>query len=176
MVMNHYLVEYADNGDVLRCELLTDYKSESSFAFVVEANSEQEARKRTYNLYCAKKKKFAKERNYAAGKCDCGRENDRNGQIDRRGHKIKSCTVCAKRQIEYNDRARARVSPVKAVRDEQARVDACTVRVRDRKEEIRLEVLVEVQKAWQNNRTVGGFTRWLDFEIKLSVGPKLKVV
>lgn len=38
-------------------------------------------------------------------------------------------------------------------------------RQRDRRGELRIEVLLEVRKHWQESLTVGHFTKWLEAEI-----------
>jgi hypothetical protein len=53
-----------------------------------------------------------------------------------------------------------------AERDEGARVEANLERQRDRRAEIRLEVLIECRDQWTKARNVGLFTRWLLGEIE----------
>lgn len=143
----------------------------------LQASDESDAKKRAYNTYCAKKKKLSKDRNYAAGNCACGRKQDRERE-DGKGY-WKTCTVCMLRQDTYDAAYRAKgLTPGRRkeephkVRDEAARVEKCQIRMRDRKSEMRLEILVEVQKQWQSSRTNGVFTAWLEREIKEALKPK----
>lgn len=138
---------------------------------VVEAADEAAARKIAYNMYCARKKKEAKERLNQAGKCCCGRTQDRKHP---NGMPMKTCSTCAERQAPmkadwYKRREEAQKTGkpfVKKVRDEADRVAKCSERVRDRKSEMRLEVLCEVKKAWYAARTMSLFGQWLEGEVK----------
>lgn len=133
---------------------------------VVEAADEATAKQRAYNMYCARKKKEVRIRNHAQKKCTCGRPQDRtNGD----GTLKKTCSVCAVRQAawhadNYKRHQEGNFEP--KVRDEAARIEKCKERVRDRKSEIRIEVLTEVRAAWQNSNTIGHFTAWLKQEIE----------
>lgn len=126
----------------------------------VQAKDKEHAKRRGYNLYCAKKKKLAVERLRKEGKCSCGRHNDRVAEG------LLTCSVCALRRKKYD------ATPIGKPRDEVARTEAHQTRQRDRSNEMRLTVLVEVQKAWQNCRIAGQFTRWLDKEVEECLKPR----
>lgn len=138
---------------------------------IIEAPDQKTAERRAFSIYCARKKKLAKERNHRAGNCACGRKQDRKHPS---GEPMLVCSVCAERQKVYNDRLAARAaSGAKAgapVRDEAARVAANLSRQRDRRGEIRLETLIEVRQQWIASRNVALFGKWLTAEIDRLTG------
>ncbi len=124
-----------------------------------------------WNLYASELKRVANERNRAAGNCRCGRKKDR-ARPDSGFYS--TCAVCSVRQVVHNERYEARKAagaPL-AQRDERARVEACTLRVRDRKAEMRLETLLEVQRAWEGASNNQAFTRWLREELAKALAPR----
>lgn len=165
--MKYWAVAFDATGKVLAVQqakfVLPDATVEH---VVVRAESEPEARKLGYNLYCARKKREAKKRKYANGQCVCGRKQDRQKP---NGNMFKVCSVCKERADQvYRPQHEQRVKDGtvgQIPRDEAARVAACSQRVRDRKAEMRLEVLLEVRKAWQNSNTTGQFTKWLSEQV-----------
>lgn len=158
---------YLRRGIVQRVAQVSGSGTDDADVIYVEAKTKEEAERKGYNLYCAKKKKLAIERLEREGKCRCGRHNDRADQG------MKTCSICGMRKKATHEQRLARGADGKSsARDEGARIEANLTRQRDRKSEIRLEVLVEVQKAWQNNRTMGQFTRWLDQEIDQCLKPR----
>jgi hypothetical protein len=66
---------------------------------IVEARTAEAARRKAHNLYCARKKKLAKQRHHAAGQCACGRDQDRKHPS---GKWMLTCSTCAERQKVYN--------------------------------------------------------------------------
>jgi hypothetical protein len=138
---------------------------------IVEARSEEAARRKAYNIYCGRKKKLAKQRHHAAGQCVCGREQNRKHPS---GKWMLTCSTCAERQKVYNDRTAERdrkgIPAGSVVRDEGARVAANLNRQRDRRGEIRLETLIEVRAAWQRVPNIGAFSAWMKQEIDLLTG------
>jgi len=142
---------------------------------IVEARTAEAARRKAHNLYCARKKKLAKQRHHAAGQCACGRDQDRKHPS---GKWMLTCSTCAERQKVYNDRseerARKGIPPGTVVRDEQARVAANLTRSRDRRGEIRLETLIEVRAAWHKAPNVGAFGAWMKREIDALTGASSK--
>jgi hypothetical protein len=153
MTMKRYRIELDKSGKVVSCEKLTN-----------------EAKRAAYNLYCGRKKKLAKERLYAEGRCSCGRVNDRFDQG------LKTCSVCEARAKVWKEASNNRKSKDPHVRDEQKRIESFTERSRDRKSEIRLETLVEIQKKWQTTRITKHFERYLEEEIQKCVQPRLRLV
>jgi hypothetical protein len=136
---------------------------------IVEAPDESTAKRKAYNLYCARKKKLAVQRNHAAGKCCCGRAQDRKRPT---GTWMLTCSVCAARhevhRSNYMERKVAGVTDHK--RDETARVSSNLERQRDRRGEIRLETLIEVRNRWIEARNVALFGSWLLAEIATLTG------
>jgi hypothetical protein len=136
---------------------------------IVEAPDENTAKRKAYNIYCARKKKLAVARNHAAGKCCCGRPQDRKHP---NGKWMATCSTCATRhevhRKNYQERRDAGV--IDHERDEPARVASNLSRQRDRRGEIRLETLVEVRQQWIDSRNVALFGKWLQGEIALLTG------
>lgn len=136
---------------------------------IVEAPDEGTAKRKAYNLYCARKKKLAAARNHAQGKCCCGRSRDRK---DPSGAWMKTCSVCAERHKVHSaahlERRAAGVTDHQ--RDEPARVASNLARQRDRRGEIRLETLIEVRQQWIDSRNVALFGKWLQAEIASLTG------
>ncbi len=142
--------------------------------FFVQAESPVEAAKKArqfYNTYCRERKQAASKRNDAAGNCACGRKKDRPHPS---GGFWKRCAVCAARHAVHVERYEARkaAGAPPAQRDEQARTALCSVRVRDRKAEMRLETLLEVQRAWEGASNNQAFTRWLREELAKALAPR----
>lgn len=111
-----------------------------------------------YNRYCAEKLAERRQRLAEENKCRCGRDRNVPGR--------KRCAVClARGQADKRRLKERRAAGVEAHRDEPARVDANRARQRDRREEIRIETLIEVRRRWQVSQTNASFERWLDGEI-----------
>lgn len=136
---------------------------------IVEAPDEGTAKRKAYNIYCARKKKLAKARLHAAGNCACGRKRDRKHPS---GEWMLTCLVCAERHrvqsAAHLERKAQGVTDHQ--RDEPARVASNLSRQRDRRGEIRLETLVEVRQRWIDSRNVALFGQWLIAEIALLTG------
>jgi hypothetical protein len=167
MNQRYWRVHFRDNGSIASVVPLTTVVDDSWC--IVKAATEDEAKKKAFNLYCARKKKFAKERHHAKGECCCGRKQDRT--CPKTGRALKTCSVCGEREKVYNERYNKRVKAGTvgqgmAERDEGARVEANLERQRDRRAEIRLEVLIECRDQWIKARNVGLYTRWIDREIE----------
>lgn len=172
--MNTYEVTFKRDGTIQSVVLLV---GDPLDRITVQARNEGEAKRKAYNLYSAQKKKLAKERLHSAGRCGCGRDQDRYVQAGRfKGKWAKTCSVCAvRRQAQYNNsknRGARTLQEAMAQRDEGARLDANLTRQRDRRAEIRLEVLLEVQKQWINSRNSGAFTKWVQDQIAICTGEK----
>lgn len=178
--MSWFRLKYGKAGNLLNCETIEKPEAFSynvgagAIIVEIEADSEAEAKRKSYNFYCAKKKKVAKERNHEAGNCACSRKQDRPNTKTGVGF-FKTCSVCTERGEAADLRHAAKKKaglPLTGYRDEVARVETLRGRVRDRKNEIRLETLIEVRSQWENARTNGAFTAWLKREISISVEPR----
>ncbi len=101
------------------------------------------------------------------GRCRCGR---------RRNSEFSLCDVCRERGKQNNGvykrhtqedgkRTRERIAPY-VQRDEKARVEKNLERQRDRRNELRLEALLEVRAAFAKTPTMGAFAAWLAEEIR----------
>lgn len=175
VALRWYRVTFGAEGLITTCvpteapDLLRDPKHNRTFYVLAGGPLHAEERARDhYNLYCAKKRKAVRARNHAAGKCVCGRPQDRP-RPDGDGF-LKLCAVCAERHTATVERARQRPAP--AARDESTRVEKCAARVRDRKNEMRLEVLLEVRTAWESAPNNQAFTRWLRGEVAQALAPR----
>jgi hypothetical protein len=140
---------------------------------VVQAATEEEARRKGYNLYCARKKRERGAVLKSQGRCACGRALD-GALVERgrfKGEPHTKCAVCRTRRTESwapkhaERRANGTVGQGIAERDEGARIALNLERQRDRKGEIRLETLVEVRQQWIAARNVALFGQWLQGEI-----------
>lgn len=163
----YWRVIFSATGAIESVRELTSPPDETWIILI--ADDAAEAKRKAINLYCARKKKLAKERLHANGQCRCGRQQDRT---DEKGKPMLTCSTCAERQAAQNERfeARKQQGVTNHVRDEGARVAVNMERQRDRRGEIRLETLLEVRKQWQNSRNVGSFTAWVEIEIKKLTG------
>lgn len=171
--MKRWRVEFSLEGRVLSVEPLPPGEQRPEVVFVI-AETREIARKKAYNLYCARKKKAAKKRLHENGQCACGRKQDR---MHPDGTPMLTCSTCAVKQKAWTERHRERLAqaqeaedqgrppPPPHVRNEAARVEANLGRQRDRRAELRLETLIEVRQKWQESTNVGRFARWLDQEI-----------
>lgn len=180
--MSWFRLKYGPSGKLLSCDPIDKPEAYATViglaTFIeIEATDEKDAKHRAYNFYCARKKKLAKERNYTAGLCACSRKQDRPNTKTGKGF-FNTCSVCAERSAESSLRHLAKKKqglPLDGRRDEAARVESFQVRNRDRKNEIRLETLIEVRKQWENSRTNGQFTSWLKSQIDESLEPRVGV-
>ena len=143
---------------------------------VIEAVDEEQARKKGYLFYCAKKKRERVRQLHAEGRCACGRKRDREVEKGKhRGELAKLCAVCFERSKGWRESHQARVEAGTvgrgmAERDEAARIEKNLGRQRERRDELRLEVLVEVRQQWMDHRNVALFGRWLLSEIAALTG------
>lgn len=164
--MRYWLVTFDASGSIESIAPVSD-DAGGRDTIIVRAETKEQARKKAYNFYCARKKKLAKERLLAQGRCSCGRPWDRQHPS---GAPMRTCSVCAENQRANNRRHKERISmrqqgETPPPRDETARVEKNLARQRDRRAEIRLETLVAVKKAWLDAPTIGVFGAWLQSEI-----------
>lgn len=169
-VVRYWRVTFKTNGTVRAVKPLNGPGHDRWV--VVQAADEKEAQHKAYNVYCARKKRERRTTLRAAGQCVCGRKQDRllvGGPRSRKGGLALTCSVCAARRQGHHLNAKAHPGrtfvQAMAERDESARVASNQDRQRDRRAELRIEVLLEVRRQWQRVPT-GAFTRWLEDEIK----------
>lgn len=161
--MTFWRIHFGPHGGVERAERLSEPGSDCRWV-IVEAETEAQALRKGRRLYDAEKKRLAKARHYAEGRCRCGRPQDR-AHPD--GTPMLECSTCAERQKVYNERHQARRrGELPPGRDEAARVETFQQRHRDRRAEIRLETLIAVRQAWMDCPTVAKFGQWLASEIR----------
>jgi hypothetical protein len=162
--MKSWRVTFSDTGAIASVVPLEG--EQGADWVIVQAPDEATAKRRAYNIYCARKKKLAKTRLHAAGNCSCGRKQDRKHPS---GAPMLTCSVCAERhaaQSKACNERKANPPEVPHVRDEAARVTVNLERQRDRRGELRLETLIEVRQRWVTARNVGLFSKWLESEIR----------
>lgn len=171
--MKHWLVTFNHEGAITSVSELIGPAQQGWV--IVEALDAQEARRVAYNKYCSLTKTQVRARNYTQGKCVCGRMQDRPNPAEP-GEMLKTCSVCSERQKVWNDRSKAnKRQPIK--RDEKARLEANQRRQRDRKKEMRVEVLVEVKRKWNEllenangpSNMVKLFDKWIDEQVKAAM-------
>ncbi len=149
---------------------------------VVEAETREEAHRRAFNIYCARKKRERNAALKAQGKCACGRPLDgalvEVGRYKGKAHQ--KCATCRERnetvwRPNHAERiANGTVGQGMAERDEAARIAANSQRQRDRRAEIRLETLLDVRAAWRDAPTVGRFGEWLRGQIEALTGSSVQ--
>ncbi len=146
----------------------SEVRGGSAFVYLQAAGSEQ-AKRGAYNVYCSEKLREQRERNGAAGRCRCGRAR-KIGTHARTGQPLKRCSVCIARGRASNKRTqgRRRGETIPA----PDRLVTGSARTRDRRAEMRLEVLLEVQEAYDGD--VKDFGAWLDEQIAAITGRKEK--
>lgn len=159
--MRYWRVTFAADGSV---EGVTEIDGAgASDWLVVRAETEELARRKGYNLYCAKRKRARITQLHAEGRCACGRCQD--------DPQFVTCEVCRERMKRHHERAKERGGEPGPPRDEVARVAAFQERHRERKTEVRLEVLLEVRRWWIEARNVGLFGARIQKEIEACTAP-----
>lgn len=107
------------------------------------------------------RKRVARTRraNIEAGNCRCGRPREEE--------EYARCAACRVRSQASNERYRRRKAG-EDVKDGGAalRLKSSAERRRDRMNEMRLQVFLEVSRQWKKSEDVGEFCRWLATEIK----------
>lgn len=112
--------------------------------FIVEADSESEARQLGARRVWRELARVRKARYAAEGKCPCGKPSDRDGK--------RLCSVCAMRRKQRRvskESPELAPPPIPEVKQPGAR----------------LRTLIEVRQAWLRTNNVGAFSRWLASEI-----------
>lgn len=169
--MTWFRIELKADGSLKSCESCAQpdlVRTAGRIYFVQEASAEQaQAKARAdFNDYCAAKKRARIAKLHKAGQCACSRKRDRPKPD---GGFYRQCSVCAERREALRSRRR---EPDWQPRNESERVSTLQARVRDRKNEVRLEVLLEVRRVWEDSRTVHAFAAWLKREIESAVQPR----
>jgi hypothetical protein len=155
-------VEVDGAGKVVSCRAVDAAGAEGS-AYYFEAFSPEQATKQAQKSHDAKLLQARRERYDAEGVCRCGGKRDRPG--------FKTCSRCSARHKLHEDRKAAKLRG-----ETVAKPDRRTVlleRKRSEADDLRLDVLREVQQAWLNNPTVGAFSRWLNGEVEKLAGKRV---
>lgn len=149
----------AKTGAIVSCEPWDCESGNERYTFVVEADDEEQARKKACELYLATQLvalRARRERHKVAGNCRCGRKPREGG---------KQCDVCLKASKDSKVRTRAKVAgeplppkPPKSV--------AFAARASEKQAETRLHVLERVHGAWCRAVSQRDFTTWLTAEIE----------
>lgn len=160
--MRHWRVLFGRDGAI---KSITEIQGQPAVDWiVVRAATEALARKKAMLSYCARKKRQRIAQLHAEGRCKCGRKQD--------GDRV-NCSVCIERAKGYRAKRLRRNAEGTAdthSRDEGARVAAFQGRSRDRRNELRLETLLEVRRWWLESRNVGIFSARLEREITACTG------
>lgn len=166
--MTWWRVELTDQGTagtVTRCDAPTFI---GGGVVYIQAETAEEANRLAVREYARRKAAERRDKLKSQGRCKCGRSKDRDG--------FSYCSVCAERaratkarkkqQRLEMDAPRGSGKPVPPMpRDEQQRVANNLARQRDRRAEIRLEVLIEVRRHLDTEFNVACFRSWLEREI-----------
>lgn len=163
----YWRVVFDPAGAIERVEEITG-PAETDW-LIVKAGNEQEASRKAYNAYAARKKKLAIARLHAEGRCRCGRAQDR---VNPDGSPMRTCSVCGERQEVWRQRhaERRAAGTVGAPIAQEGRIESHRERQRDRRAELRLELLIEVRQQWMVSPNVGRFGSWLQREIDALIG------
>jgi hypothetical protein len=158
-------------GKVLACVAVERESKNGQHCFYVKARDAKEAARLLSNeisrrLLAARRAKYK-----AQGLCECGRRRDNPNFVH--------CGACLERARLHNERQRARqrgedVEPLdrRVVLQERKQQDRAQA-VEAAKPSLRLNVLLEVQEAWEGSGTNQSFTRWLREQIDAARGKKV---
>lgn len=150
----------------------TQALNEGEAVYYVQAVNAEEAVRQARNLYERARVKKERAARVAKGLCrGCPRPAVPG---------IKYCEVCKERQKGYNKKryeankaaAAKGEQPEVFVRDETARVEKAKETSRNRREELRLEVLLLVRRKWNELPTIKVFGEWLAEEVASAVAGK----
>lgn len=155
----------AADGRVVDCRPVGDEGTAELGVFYVLAESAQDAAKQALNAQAARLLQARRERYDAEGRCRCGGKRDRP--------EFKTCARCATRRDLHFERKAAKLRGETVEKPDRRTV--LQERKRSEADDLRLEVLREVQQAWFNNRTVGAFSKWLNGEVEKLEGQKQRV-
>lgn len=160
-------------GKVVSCTPAGPAHDHGLNVFFVFAVDDEQAGKKVFNRYMAQRMRERRARLVSEGKCRwCGRPNDREPG--------KRCSQCSERDITYSKRWRAnergdefppadRHAAV-AARNEEKRA---TILAEAAPFDVRLAILLEVQRAWTASANNGIFSAWLAGQIEQIKGRRV---
>jgi len=162
--VNWYRVELTATGKVARVVKQNTVGEDSLTVFYVEASGAEEAERKAANRYAARKLSEQRKKNVEAGKCRCGRE--------RHDPNVMSCRVCLANKKATRERRK-----IRAGRNDELRLSKSKERSRDRKAEMRLEVLCELEGKLQELKSLNAVRLYLRAQIRNAQKlPPLKIV
>jgi hypothetical protein len=166
-----WLLQLDAEGKVLSCTSVEQSAANGERWFYVQARDEKAAQRTALNAYMRELQRRRRVELDKAGKCRwCGRKADRG---------TKRCSICVAKDAVYTQRHNARVRgesvpPLDRRAALAARkTEETTAVVKAAAPSLRLDVLLEVQEAWQSAATNGVFTRWLTDQIAAARGRKV---
>lgn len=169
--MRWFRIELDDAGRVLSCHAVEAAEQGNRRYVYVEAVDSEHAARLALNAYQRQLMRQRVRRLRDEGKCQCGRKNDRAPKS--------RCTSCHERRASDDARRRARANGEQIPRPDRRIADALRKATETAQAvavvapSLRLDVLVEVQQAWQDASTNGHFTRWLSEQIAAARGRKV---
>lgn len=172
MNLRWWRIEVNEDGKVLSCVAVEHVEKNGKLFFYVQAHDQKEAGRIAWNRFCRDIQRVRRVKLAREGKCPwCGRATDRESG--------KRCSRCLDSDKVYKKRQTAKeagkvVPPLDrsiAVAARKAEEREATVAAA--KPSLRLDVLLEVQQAWQDASTNGLFTRWLNQQIAAARGRKV---
>lgn len=163
-----YRVEVSATGKIVNVVKQTKPSDDTKRVFYVQATGSDAAGRLAMNRYSAQKVRDQRARYKAEGKCPCGRERDRDG--------IK-CSVCISNNAASRERSALRKQRGEPPgRDDALRFAKSAARTRDRRAEMRHEVLLELEQMLANVRTLQAARVWARREIRRLQGLPLRSV
>lgn len=162
---NWYRVELDASGNVVSVTLQSKAGVSTHTVVYVEAKGQDDAGRKAMNLYARRKVRQTRAKYKAEGKCPCGRERDDESMV--------TCAVCRSNHAASLERARMRARPDGT----KLRLASSASRTRDRRAEMRHEVLCELQMKLSVFQSVGAVRVWVQQEIRKLQGlPEVKSV
>lgn len=169
--MRWFRIELDDAGQVLSCQAVEAAEQGGRRYVYVQAVDPAHAARLALNNYQRDLMRRRVRRLRDEGKCQCGRKNDRAPKS--------RCTVCHDRRASDDERRRARANgeqiprPDRRIADALRKASETAEAVAVVAPSLRLDVLIEVQSAWQDAATNGVFTRWLNEQIAAARGRRV---
>lgn len=151
---NWYRVEFDARGHVVRVTLQSAPGESTNTVVYVEAKGIEAAGKLAERLYSRRKVAERRAKYKAEGKCPCGRERDLDGV---------HCSVCLSNKQGTRERRRMGLNRPDATALRLAKSDT---RRRDRRAEMRHEVLLELEAKLATFRSVAAAQLWVRREIR----------
>jgi hypothetical protein len=161
---NWYRVEIDDAGRVVSVTLQSKAGESTRSVVYVEAKGQDAAGKLAEKLYSRRKVKERRAKYRAEGKCNCGRP--------REDEEFLSCRVCRSNHQGTLERARMGLNRPNGT---AIRLEKSATRSRDRRAELRHEVLLELEAKLATFSSVAAARLWVRQEIRNLKGlPDLK--